>query len=168
MTEEFPEIIELLHILKNKDNIIDNINYEIESILLSKSELYEVKGNCYDGMPKGTKNSDTSNRIAKIIDIYDKRISELEKEIININKKCEICNILLDELEPAEKNIICLFYLKKIKWKSIEKITSYSERHCRRIKNKALKKMNCTYKTKFASSGFVRTNTACWDKPQTP
>lgn len=168
MTEEFPEVIELLHILKNKDDIIDDINSEIESITSSKSELYEVKGNCFDGMPKGTNISDTSNRIAKIIDIYDKRIAELEKEIINVNKKCDVCNMLLDELEPVEKNIIYLFYLKKMRWKSIEKITSYSERHCRRMKNKALNKMNYTYKTRFASSGFVCTNPACWEKPQTP
>lgn len=168
MTEEFPEVIELLHILKNKDDIIDDINSEIESITSSKSELYEVKGNSCDGLPKGTNISDTSNRIVKVIDIYERKIKELEKEIININKKCEICIILLDELEPVEKNIICLFYLKKMRWKSIEKITSYSERHCRRMKNKALNKMNCVYKTRFASSGFVRTNPACWEKPQTP
>lgn len=119
MTEEFPEVIELLHILKNKDDIIDDINSEIESITSSKSELYEVKGNSCDGLPKGTNISDTSNRIVKVIDIYERKIKELEKEIININKKCEICIILLDELEPVEKNIICLFYLKKMRWKSI-------------------------------------------------
>lgn len=113
MTEEFPEVIELLHILKNKDDIIDDINSEIKSITSSKLELYEVKGNCFDGMPKGTNISDTSNRIAKIIDIYDKRIAELEKEIINVNKNCDVCNMLLDELQPVEKNIIYLFYLKK-------------------------------------------------------
>lgn len=149
MTEEFPEVIELLHILKNKDDIIDDINSEIESITSSKSELYEVKGNSCDGLPKGTNISDTSSRIVKVIDIYERKIKELEKEIININKKCEICIILLDELEPVEKNIICLFYLKRTRWKHISDITSYSERHCRRIKNIALNKMNCTYKMKF-------------------
>lgn len=151
MTEEFSEIIELLHIFKNKDYIIDEINAEIENILVSKSELCDIRGVNYDGLPKCTNISDTSSRVAKIVDIYDRRIKELENKTVSVNKKCEICDVLLNELDSIEKNIICLFYLKRTRWKRISAITSYSERHCRRIKNVALKKMNYTYKMKFKS-----------------
>lgn len=146
MTEDFGEIIELLNIYKYKDIMIDKIQSEIESLTISKQSLYDIKGNYYNGMPKGSNISDISDKILKVIDIYDKRIKSLEDEILNINKKYYICNKILNVLEPMEKNIVHLFYIKRLKWKTISNITFYSERHCRRLKNSALKKMKYMYK----------------------
>lgn len=149
MTEDFGEIIELLNVYKHKDMFIDNIKNEIEELEISKKEIYDIKGNYSDGMPKGSNISDISDRVLKVIDIYDKRIDNLKLKILKINNDFSICVKLLNSLEPIEYNIVFDFYIKKVRWDFVSKKNAYSIRHCKRIRDKAFRKMSYLYKNKF-------------------
>ncbi len=147
MEGKYPDIIKMLDIYKNKDELIDNIYYNIENINILKAGIYDVKSVCCDGLPRASQKLDISDKI--INDKYNKQIKKFEVELEEIEKICNICEKILKGLEPKEFDVINLYYIKSYKWAKIANKTSYSIRQIRRIRDGALKKMNTAYKLYF-------------------
>lgn len=61
-----------------------------------------------------------------------KQLGKLQTEILT-----EIC-----KLQLVEKNILTYFYFKGYQWVQISSRVNYSETQCKRIRNKALKKLS--------------------------
>ena len=92
-------------------------------------------------MPKSNNVTDISDKIVKLIDIYDKRIQDLKQNIREIEEKFVIAKLLINNLADIEKTIILLRYCENYRWHKISTYVNLSERQCQRIKNNSFKKM---------------------------
>ncbi len=94
----------------------------------------------YDDMPHGSTISDSTALLAVKLaetDTMDS-INTLKKRIKELKKlRTEIFNEI-STLNPVHKIIICGFYLKGQKWERIAEQISYSVRHSKNIRRKAL------------------------------
>ena len=95
-----------------------------------------------DGMPHGTGTSDpTAKAAAEIVDLYDKRISELKERvciILDYNRKVED---MLNVLDRDERRVITARYIDGIRWDYIPGRVHISRAWCFRLKARAMKKM---------------------------
>ena len=117
---DFKEMQKKLYKLGYSNNIKAEIEKEIRSIKEDCQSLREYQAVVIDDMPHSTTINDTvGNTASKIIDIYEKRITELmeklEKQIIEKNKLLN----LISELSIEEQNILRAKYIDGLRWEYI-------------------------------------------------
>lgn len=139
---DFKEMQKKLYKLGYSNNIKAEIEKEIRSIKEDCQSLREYQAVVIDDMPHGTTINDTvGNTAAKIIDIYEKRITELmdklEKQIIEKNKLLN----LISELSIEEQNILRAKYIDGLRWEYIPGKINISKRHCYRLHKNAIYKL---------------------------
>lgn len=90
----------------------------------------------------------TVSAVERLIDIYEKeirRLSEcLSKVMEDIREVDEV--VISADLTHDEYNIIQYYYFDGKRWDWISETMHYSERHCRRFRDAAVKKINAAYK----------------------
>lgn len=114
---DFKEMQKKLYKLGYSNNIKAEIEKEIKSIKADCQSLREYQAVVIDDMPHSTTVQDTiGNKASKIIDIYEKRITELmdklEKQIIERNKLLN----LISELTIDEQGILRAKYIDGLRW----------------------------------------------------
>ena len=128
---DFKEMQKKLYKLGYSNNIKAEIEKEIRSIKEDCQSLREYQAVVIDDMPHGTTINDTvGNTAAKIIDIYEKRITELmdklEKQIIEKNKLLN----LISELTIEEQDVLRAKYIDGLRWEYIPGKINISRAKC--------------------------------------
>ena len=144
---EFKEMQKKLYKLKYFNSFKAEIEKEIRRIKQDCQSLREYKAIELDGMPKAMQSSDSvGNNVVKIIDIYEKRISELLAKLEkNENERKLILN-LIEQLNPDEKDVIITRYLNGCRWKRIPSKINISRSHCFRVHKSAILNLIKLYK----------------------
>jgi len=103
-----------------------------------------------DGMPQG---NDILDKTAIIATTWrergQKEFHEVWKEFIRniVNKKNELdtikqtlakIDIAIKSLLPKEKDVIEMFYIRRMKWEDIGRRVNYKKRYCKRIRDRAI------------------------------
>lgn len=95
-----------------------------------------------DGMPRGTGTSDpTAKAAAEIVDLYDKRISELNGRVRTIMDNRRLVEQMLDMLSRDERRVITARYIDNIRWDYIPGRINISRAWCFKLEKRALKKI---------------------------
>lgn len=140
MTEK--EAIGLIRAYSGSKRVIESIHKEIEEYKRDIESMRQLTAVRYDGMPHGTGTSDpTAKAAAEIVDLYDKRITELRERvqvILDNNRRVEE---MLGTLSRDERRVITARYIDGIRWDFIPGRVHISRMQCFRLKNKAMKKM---------------------------
>ena len=140
MTEK--EALGLIRAYSGSKRVIENIHKEIEEYKKDIESMRQLTAVRYDGMPHGTGTSDpTAKAAAEIVDLYDKRITELRERvqvILDNNRRVEE---MLGTLSRDERRVITARYIDGIRWDYIPGRVHISRMQCFRLKNKAMKKM---------------------------
>ena len=128
---DFKEMQKKLYKLGYSNNIKAEIEKEIRSIKEDCQSLREYQAVVIDDMPHSTTINDTvGNTAAKIIDIYEKRITELmeklEKQIIEKNKLLN----LISELTIEEQDVLRAKYIDGLRWEYIPGKINISRAKC--------------------------------------
>lgn len=128
---DFKEMQKKLYKLGYSNNIKAEIEKEIKSIKADCQSLREYQAVVIDDMPHSTTINDTvGNTAAKIIDIYEKRITELmeklEKQIIEKNKLLN----LISELTIEEQDVLRAKYIDGLRWEYIPGKINISRAKC--------------------------------------
>ena len=118
-----------------------NLEYWLnEKEIAINSVMPKSKGFGSEVVSGGTR-EDKYKKLDYAIDEIDPMIDYLNKEISNLNNFIEQSLKVIEEYEPLERKIIELRDIKKMKWRDISSITSYSERSCQRIYDKYCKRV---------------------------
>lgn len=131
---------------KSVENLLYNYNMSKVNITNMELEIEYLKNNDgikglnYDGISTSPTNEIKSSTELSALGNMEK-IQYLERMIQKAKLEIESIDRALGVLTYKERTMIELRYIKVMKWKSIENETNYAERHCRRIKNIAIKKM---------------------------
>lgn len=140
MTEK--EAIGLIRAYSGSKRVIESIHKEIEEYKKDIESMRQLTAVRYDGMPHGTGTSDpTAKAATEIVDLYDKRISELKERvriILDNNRKTED---MLSVLSRDERRVIKARYIDGIRWDFIPGRLNISRRHCFRLEKRALQKI---------------------------
>lgn len=139
--DKYKNILKIFSVYRDRDIIIKDILDEIEDIQNNKKNLYDIHCIDFSVFSKNLKKTDLSQKVYKIIDVYDTRLEYLNKELQKINETIELYILLMESLSSVEKKIIFYFYIEKLRWVEIAQRVSYTERHCRRLKADALEKI---------------------------
>ena len=128
---DFKEMQKKLYKLGYSNNIKAEIEKEIKSIKEDCQNLREYQAVVIDDMPHSTTINDTvGNTAAKIIDIYEKRITELmeklEKQIIEKNKLLN----LISEFTIEEQDVLRAKYIDGLRWEYIPGKINISRAKC--------------------------------------
>lgn len=128
---DFKEMQKKLYKLGYSNNIKAEIEKEIKSIKADCQSLREYQAVVIDDMPHSTTVQDTiGNKASKIIDIYEKRITELmdklEKQIIEKNKLLN----LISELTIDEQDVLRAKYIDGLRWEYIPGKINISRAKC--------------------------------------
>jgi len=85
----------------------------------------------------------TYEAVEKIVDGYDVEIERLRDGVGEIlNNKARV-DSLMENLEPVEREILLLKFVRKFTWDVVARKMNYSKRHCCRIYRAALEKLCC-------------------------
>lgn len=139
---DFKEMQKKLYKLGYSNNIKAEIEKEIKSIKADCQSLREYQAVVIDDMPHSTTVQDTiGNKASKIIDIYEKRITELmdklEKQIIERNKLLN----LISELTIEEQDVLRAKYIEGLRWEYIPGKINMSRRKCFYLHEQAVNKL---------------------------
>lgn len=91
-----------------------------------------------DGMPKGSKQSDLSEYIAKVDELIQELKNERFKKIKLMDDILYSISVLEDE---DEKTVLRLRYIKGVRWEDICVAIDYSWKQTHRIHSRALKNL---------------------------
>lgn len=91
-----------------------------------------------DGMPKGSKQSDLSEYIAKVDELIQKLKNERFKKIKLMDDILYSISVLDDD---DEKSVLRLRYIKGVRWEDICVAIDYSWKQTHRIHSRALKNL---------------------------
>ena len=140
MTER--EVISLIRAYSGSKRVVNSIHKEIEDYKKDIEDMRQLTAVRYDGMPHGSGTSDpTAKAAAEIVDLYDKRISQLRERIgviLDNNRRVEE---MLDTLSRDERRVITARYIEGIRWDYIPGRIHISRRNCFRLKASAFKKI---------------------------
>lgn len=115
---------------------------ELKKLKDERDAIY-AEGTPPDGQPRS---SDAGNPTAKIVeklDQYDRKIARTEAEIATYDARMQCIEDVVSRLAPDEQQIARLRYMrmKPLRWDEIARELHYNERQCRRINQRALKKI---------------------------
>lgn len=82
-----------------------------------------------------------TNSVVSFVELYALELCEIQEKIDKLRNIIEMIDEALNSLNENEKKIIELKYKKGLAWWQIAFEMKYSERACRYIKNRALKKI---------------------------
>ena len=91
-----------------------------------------------DGMPKGSKQSDLSEYVAKVDELIQKLKNERFKKIKLMDDILYSISVLEDD---DEKSVLRLRYIKGVRWEDICVAIDYSWKQTHRIHSRALKNL---------------------------
>lgn len=136
---------------KRKKMIVE-MQCEIAQLERQKEQLAEYKAVQLTGMPNGNGNFDNmGNRIVQIEKI-ENRINQIISEIEERMEQNEKLMLLMFEvLTPDEYAVIKERYLNGYRWDFIPGRTMYSRSTCKRLHEKAVKKLIVGWERKEAS-----------------
>ncbi len=136
------EVIDLICEYGSHDSYIREIRKEQRALEEDIKSMRELKAVTYSDMPKGSSVDDPTARAAvKIIDIYEKRIDELERNILSIMERKAKAEELLSRLTESERKVIEARYIKGIKWDHVPQRVYLSRRSCFYHRKRAIEKM---------------------------
>lgn len=115
---------------------IDNIEKEIEYL----KEEDGSKGLAYDGITTGKTNKTTSITEDTALGVMEK-IEYLERIIERNKRKVESVDRALDGLARNERIVVMQKYILGKQWWQVGAEACFSERHCKRIRSEAIRKM---------------------------
>lgn len=120
------------------DQYRDNVRY-IHRLTEEIAELRELKMSASavanDGMPRGSDQSDLSDYMARIDSMIQERKNEIIKRILLFD---EISKKIKSLKNKNEDDVVFYKYIRRKNFAEIAEKMNYSERHTRRIHNKAL------------------------------
>lgn len=119
--------------------LVDDIEYE-----------RDLKAYISDGMPH-TKNGHadpTYQRAQKILDDFRMQIDRIEKRQGGLFESRALVQEMLDILTPEEKLIIELRYFHKYRWCVVASKVGYSQKHCYRLLNNGIHKIEMSVNTR--------------------
>lgn len=117
---------EYIETLRNKQDIID----VLRAILISDA-------------PHGTDTSDPTYRATAAALIWQTRLDDIEKQISQLLAKMKQVENWLEILSPIERKVIEMrcFAIRPARWRMIARETHYEESSCRKIFERALRKL---------------------------
>ena len=140
MTEK--EVISLIRAYSGSKRVVNSIHKEIEDYKKDIEDMRQLTAVRYDGMPHGSGTSaPTAKAAPEIVDLYDKRITELRERvqvILDNNRRVEE---MLGTLSRDERRVITARYIDGIRWDYIPGRLNISRRHCFRLEKRALQKI---------------------------
>lgn len=136
------EVIKLICEYGNSENYIKDIHKEMELLKADIEAMRQLSAVSYDGMPKGNKTSDpTSQSATYIVDMYEKRIKKLQRNIQKYIKNKELVETLLERLTEDERKVIIERYVNGTRWDYIPGVLHFERTWCFTLRKRALKKM---------------------------
>lgn len=131
---------------KNIERLLYNYNMLKINIEIADKQLEELKeedgmtGLSYDGIQ-----TSATNKISSMTEATAERNITAEELLIKrknrLIEKLNMLDKLLEGLNEAEHEVIDMYYIKGMQWWQIAYKIRYSERHCRRIRTEAIKKL---------------------------
>lgn len=119
-----------------------SIEKEIRELQAECRALREYKSVNLDGMPHGNTVGDTiGDKVAKIVDIYDKRIEELGKKLEKQLAEKDKLYSLISTLTVEEQDVIRAKYIYRLRWEYIPGRVNMSRRRCFYEHKKAIQKL---------------------------
>lgn len=140
--EKTAELKNLLYSYTYIKDEIEGINEEICNLGEVINSQRDIKIPELTGLPRGSEISDTVyNNVEKILVTYGKEVAELENRLNEAFKKRNTIKILINVLDPTEKQIIELKYFKKYKPWMIKSCISYEKSQMYKYHDEAIRKM---------------------------
>lgn len=138
-TPEKEEIYQLKKRLERpadtKKDILDKIKFWKEI----QTELYDIKAVKYTDMPNGTDTGKPTEEKVMLIQRLQNNIEQLESELKVLENEIQEFDNLTACLNPIQKNILSLRYIKHYTWNKMSTEINYTERQCRNIHLASLK-----------------------------
>ncbi|MBU5292807.1 DUF1492 domain-containing protein [Anaerosalibacter bizertensis] len=132
---------------KNIERLLYNYNMLKINIEIADKQLEELKNE--DGMNAITYDKEKTSPTFKITSqTEDTAMRNIAAEDLIIKRKeklknkLEIIKMLLDGLNEAERKVIEMYYFENLQWWKVAYEVKYSERHCKRIRTEAIKKLS--------------------------
>lgn len=132
---------------KNIERLLYNYNMLKINIEIADKQLEELKNE--DGMNAITYDEEKTSPTFKITSqTEDTAMRNIAAEDLIIKRKeklknkLEIIKMLLDGLNEAERKVIEMYYFENLQWWKVAYEVKYSERHCKRIRTEAIKKLS--------------------------
>lgn len=140
MTEK--EAIRLIRAYSDRQGALRDIHNEIQALKRDIEYMRQLTAVQCDGMPRGTGTSDpTAKAAAEIVDLYDKRIAELNGRVRTIMDNRRLVEQMLDMLSRDERRVITARYIDNIRWDYIPGRINISRAWCFKLEKRALKKI---------------------------
>ncbi|MCH5195930.1 MAG: hypothetical protein J1F28_04410 [Oscillospiraceae bacterium] len=131
------------HVLKFYADIDGHIAFARNALKNYEDRFYGLHSGGFGDAPSKTNkiSNPTESAVLNIPDSASREMGRLRAEIERLYSLqteifAEICKLPL-----VEKNIIVDFYIKKRQWVQISSSVHYSETQCKKIRNRALKKL---------------------------
>ena len=104
--------------------------------------MYNPRAQRLDGMPRSGSGARSgvegiAIRHADLLETYHRKEKELTKAMENIERAIEV-------LDPLERTIVRLYYIKGLTWEEVAVEMSYSWRHVHRLHSAALEKLKAS------------------------
>ncbi|WIV11380.1 sigma factor-like helix-turn-helix DNA-binding protein [Proteiniborus sp. MB09-C3] len=131
---------------ENIEGLLYNYNMLKINIEIADKQLEELKNEdgmtaiSYDGIQ-----TSATNKISSMTEIVAERNIAKEELIIKrkekLLEKLNKLDRLLEELKETEQKIVSMYYIEGWQWWQIAYEVKYSERHCKRIRTEAIRKL---------------------------
>ena len=136
------EVIELICEYGDYEKYIKAIEEEMDALNADIDGMRELTAVTYSDMPKGSGTGDpTAQAAAYIIDVYEKRLCKLKRNVERIMRNKETTEELLGRLNANERKVIEARYIEGLKWDYIPGVVYLSRSTCFDCKKSAFKKM---------------------------
>lgn len=121
--------------LKTDEEEINRLKVRIADLREEARSLTQTMSD----MPRGGRSDDKMASFAAQIDslqrTFGEKLAALQNKRIRIDAE-------VDTLPEQQKRIIRLRFYDKMSWRKISRITHYSESHCRKIKDSAIRRLS--------------------------
>lgn len=117
-----------------KQDILDKISLWKDI----QAELYDVKAIKYSDMPHGTDVGKPTEEKVMLIQRLQENIEQLKEELKDLEKEMQDFDHITACLNPIQKNILSLRYIKGYTWEKIAFACNYTRKQCFNIHNAAL------------------------------
>lgn len=134
---KYEKVEELLKNYKMMKISIENMKQEIEYI---KQNEDGISGIDYDGVSTSKTYKFTSTVEDTVLSRSEK-IHYLERNIAHNKRQIKKVDKAMEGLSDDERTIITGKYIEGNQWWQVAGVVGYSERHCKRIRNAAIKKL---------------------------
>ena len=134
--DKYSEVEKLLYNYKMLKISIDNMEQDIKHIDRENG----LKGIGFDSISTSPTNL-TSDMVSDIAISKIGRMEFLANRIKDNKRKVQSVDKAMEGLEDVERTIIVERYIHARQWWKVASIVKYGERHCKRIRTEAIKKM---------------------------